>query len=82
MGKYSRLDLDEFSIEIFRSDTNLQDNLLNILRDSLTNTNSQVRLYTLQLFNVSLFLIQNFNFIYIYPNSDYISPGRSFDYIP
>ncbi|CAF5156116.1 unnamed protein product, partial [Rotaria sp. Silwood1] len=33
------------------SDTHFQDILLSILRDSLTNTNPQVRLYTLQLFN-------------------------------
>ena len=39
----------------FSSDPNFQENLLNILRDSLTNTNAQVRLYTLQLFNVRFF---------------------------
>ncbi|CAF1197466.1 unnamed protein product [Rotaria sordida] len=41
------------------SDTNFQDILLSILRDSLTNTNPQVRLYTLQLFNTTLTLVNH-----------------------
>ncbi|CAF3704603.1 unnamed protein product [Adineta steineri] len=41
------------------SDINFQDNLLNILRDSLTNTNSQIRLYTLQLFSITLTLVNH-----------------------
>ncbi|UJR13938.1 hypothetical protein I4U23_000941 [Adineta vaga] len=41
------------------SDTNFQDNLLNILRDSLTNNNSQIRLYILQLFYIILSLVDH-----------------------
>ncbi|CAF1302290.1 unnamed protein product, partial [Didymodactylos carnosus] len=36
------------------SDVQFQDSLLNVLRDSLTNANSQVRLCTLQLFHAAL----------------------------
>ncbi len=64
----------------FRSDVNFQDNLLNILRDSLTNTNPQVRLYTLQLFNVNdNFHSESMNFLYW--NLDYSNTCRTFDYI-
>ncbi|CAF2150068.1 unnamed protein product [Rotaria magnacalcarata] len=41
------------------TDANFQDILLSILRDSLTNTNPQVRLYTLQLFNITLGLVDH-----------------------
>jgi len=56
----------KYSIQILQaiyaelgSDRNFQESLLNILRDSLTNTNPQIRLYTLQLFNVVLSLVDS-----------------------